>query len=163
MDKAMIAALKALLTHVSKDVTRPHLRSIYVRADGTLDATDGHRLLRVRLATAHGLPEGFYDAKASLARIKANLRPEPRADMQGYTYPDFEQVIPRNDITGEIARMVAVNPSYLSDAADALAKVTGASKPKIQMRLGTSDLDPIRLDATGDLGTAIALVMPMRA
>jgi len=160
--KTLLNAFKALATHACDDVTRPHLSGICARDAHTLEATDGHRFLRVRLNAAHNLTPGRYPAKPSIARLRAGVMPEMIPD-NGLQWPDTDQIIPaRESAEHKAARIVALNFEYLADASNALVLAVGKYRNECKVQFPTNPLDPIRMDAKSDDAEAVAVIMPMR-
>ncbi len=91
--------LKTLLAHASTDETRSNLCSAHLRADGTLEATDGHRLVRLGNAAENADPpeacilsrEGLEHlermARASKAKVLQVLTPETNGNGALVAYP----------------------------------------------------------------------------
>lgn len=163
-NKRLAQIFKALDSHVSTDETRYNLCHVYADSETVLVATDGHRLLEVTIPAGHGLARGFYDSRASLARLKANVAPElaPLDER----FPDYRQVIPRIDDGAELvaSSRIALNPEYLADACKALSIVQGKGKmPSIKWTMPSDRLAPVRLDVAGDDASAVAVVMPVNA
>lgn len=75
-----------LARYVSKDYARPYITGVYVEEDGTLTATDGHRIIRLLAAPSPG--------KEYLGKI-LSVTPKgfglPIADQ---TFPDWKQLLP---------------------------------------------------------------------
>lgn len=159
--KELARIFKAVTTHVSKDVTRSHLTRVAVTSDRRLEATDGHRAIRVDTDPPHGLAVGLYDVKKSLALLKAGILPQPEEALPSY-WPAFDRVIPALCDEGT-ARRLGIRPAYIAAAAEAVTEAAGLDKSTgIYLQAGKDALDPIRLDATGQNARAVAVVMPMR-
>lgn len=164
MDNKRLAQIfKALNSHVSTDETRYNLCHVYADNETVLVATDGHRLLEVTIPSGHGLARGFYDSRASLARLRANVAPEPT--QVDALFPDYRQAIPRidDDASAVAAARVALNPEYLADACQALAIVQGKSKvPRIRWTMPSEEISPVVMTAKGDDASALVVLMPLR-
>ena len=161
--KTLINVFRALSTHIYEDVTRPHLSGVHALDAHTLEATDGARLLRVKLKTPHGLtPGAVYPVKPGLARLRAGILPEP-TDTGGRAFPDTAQVIPALESPEhKAARIVALNAEFLADASASLALAVGGKTVKTRVQFPTDPLDPVRLDAEGEAGVAVAVLASMR-
>jgi hypothetical protein len=156
--KLLAKTLTALATHTSDDVTRGVIQYLCISTPTRIDATDGHRLVRFEAPSPHGLDLGLYDPKQAIARLKADLSPVASLGTNHRDFPPVDQVIPAP--RDEAGVPVLLNPAYLAEAARTLAAVTGALGVRIQG--GEHPLDPVRLDAKGDHGSALAVIMPMR-
>lgn len=162
--KRLISILRGAADFASDDnVTRRHLTHLHVPTANRIEATDGHRLVRIDCETPHGLPVGYVDPKAALARVKANAPVELVPD--DAKYPDFDNVLAGTDAVADKPEPIGINPILLADVAGALANVIGAGAKvsracKVNVR---GKLDPIRFDAASSDGVrAVALLMPMR-
>lgn len=160
--KELARIFKAVASHASKDVTRRHLTRVAVTTDRRLEATDGHRAIRVDTDPPHGLAVGLYDPKRALALLKAGIMPQPIEALPS-DWPLFDRVIPAVRTQGAAAPRLGIHPSYIAAAAEAAAEAAGLEKGAgIWMQAGEHALDPVRLDATGPGASAVAIVMPMR-
>jgi hypothetical protein len=160
-NKTLIRIVKAVASHVSKDKFRPHLGFIAVTSDRRLEATDGHRAIRVDTDPPHGLPVGFYEPKKLLALLKTGAMPEAGSLPNGYTWPSFDPIIPAREEAP--AAVPYVNPSYVAESASALAEILNNKRPAIRLQPGADALSPMRLDAHGEYASAVAVIMPVRA
>jgi hypothetical protein len=99
---------------------------VNVRADGTIEATNGAAAIVVRGVT-HGLAPGQYDPKASLARIKAGVAPEPVAGADDF--PNVDRAIPAqtDDGSGEVFGLDALLMVKVMDALAAIGKANGCT------------------------------------
>lgn len=161
--KRLAQIFKALDSHVSTDETRHNLCHVYADSETVLVATDGHRLLEVTIPAGHGLARGFYDSRKSLARLRANVAPEP-AQVDAL-FPDYRQAIPRidDDCALVAASRVALNPEYLADACQSLALVQGKTKlPRMRWTMPSEEISPVVMSAQGDDASALVVLMPIR-
>lgn len=161
--KRLAQIFKALDSHVSTDETQYNMCHVYADNETTLVATDGRRLLEVTIPAGHGLARGFYDSRASLARLRANVAPE-LAQVDAL-FPDYRQAIPRIDDDSALvaASRVALNPEYLADACQALAIVQGKTKlPRIRWTMPSEEISPVVMTAKGDDASALVVLMPIR-
>ena len=160
-NKSLVRIIKAVATHCSKDVFRPHLTRLAVTSDRRIEATDGHRAIRVDTNPPHGLPVGLYEPKKLLALLKADIMPAA-ADAALIDWPTFDTIIPKQEKTP--TSVVFVNPLYVAQSAEALAEATDMGKnPCVRIQSGTDNSAPMRLDATGTLASAVAVIMPVCA
>lgn len=163
--KQLARIFKAVASHVSKDVTRRHLTRVAVTSDRRLEATDGHRAIRVDTDPPHGLSVGLYDPKQALALLKAGVMPQPVEQLSAGMWPDFDQVIPAREEAPTI-RALHLNPLYVAQSAEALADVADNKKTAVRFQTGGNALDPVRLDVASPLSpvaAALAVIMPVRA
>jgi hypothetical protein len=159
--KSLIRIIRAVATHVSKDRTGSHLMYIAVTSDRRIEATDGHRAIRVDTDPPHGLPIGLYDPKRLLALLKADTIPSV-ADAALTYWPTFDSVIPEK--ATKPAVVCYANPLYIAQSAEALNDVVyGDKRTPLRIQLGADKLDAIRLDVKGNQASGIAVIMPMRA
>lgn len=171
--KQLTQFFKALSSFVSTDATRENITYAYAEDTHTLIATDGHRLLSIKVHNSdegnagHGLPRGFYNPKLALATIKAGMQPMPDQRNLELKFPAWREVMPKlRADDAPAAAALYVNPMYLADAAEGAGSAVGLTRKQwgvhVRVQLGESALDPVRLDCTADGVTATALVMPMR-
>lgn len=160
--KSLIRIIRAVATHVGRDTTRLHLSYLAVTSDRRIEATDGHRAIRVDTDPPHGLPVGLYEPKRLLALLKADVAPTPDAGFDVYHWPTFDDVIPAREEAPSI-RALHVNPAYLAQSADALSDVADDKCAPVRFQLGADALDPVRLDIASPLASALAVIMPVRA
>jgi len=158
--KSLIRIIKAVATHVSKDSTRSHLMRVAVTSDRRIEATDGHRAIRVDTDPPHGLPVGLYEPKKLLALLKADILPTV-ADAALTRWPALDNVIPERADTPVV--VCHANPRYVAQSADALSDVAGDSIAPIRIQPGADALGTIRLDIKGAQASGIALIMPIHA
>jgi hypothetical protein len=160
-NKSLVRIIKAVATHVSKDKTRSHLMCVAVTSDRRIEATDGHRAIRVDTDPPHGLPVGLYEPKKLLALLKADIIPSV-ADAALTYWPTLDNVIPEKATTPAV--VCYANPLYIAQSAEALNDVVDGDKcTPLRIQLGADALDTIRLDVKGNQASGIALIMPMRA
>jgi hypothetical protein len=158
--KSLIRIIRAVATHCAKDGYRKHLTYIAVTSDRRIEATDGHRAIRVDTDPPHGLPVGLYEPKKLLALLKADIMPTV-ADAALTYWPTLDNVIPEKATVPAV--VCHANPRYIAQSADALSDVAGDSVAPLRIQLGADALDTIRLDVKGAQASGIALIMPMRA
>lgn len=169
MDLKQTAKLfKALENFTSDDKTRPMLHHVYVSGPTRIEATDGHKLIRLDVPKGHGLLAGFYDTKKAAAMAKADMEPTPITVTDSWTWPEFDRVIPRIDDERKVAAFAGFNARYVAECMDgiqgALAPFDYSTKsPAVKFRMGEGEMDPLRMDADahGD-ATAVVVLMPMR-
>jgi len=159
--KALVRIVRAVASHVSKDITRYNITRIAVTSDRRIEATDGHRAIRVDTDPPHGLPVGLYDAKKLISLLKADVMPVA-ADAPLLDWPIFDNVIPKREEAATV-RALHVNPLYLAQSAEALADVVDDKRAPVRLQTGADNLDPIRLDVAGPLASALAIIMPVYA
>jgi hypothetical protein len=159
--KSLVRIVRAVASHVSKDVTRRNITCLAVTSDRRIEATDGHRAIRVDTDPPHGLPVGLYDAKKLIALLKADVMPIA-ADAPLLNWPTLDSVIPKREENATV-RALHVNPLYLAQSAEALADVVDDKRAPVRFQTGADDLDPIRLDVAGPLASALAVIMPVCA
>jgi hypothetical protein len=162
-NKRLISILRGTSEFTSDDVTRRNLTHVNVPTPTRIEATDGWRLVRIDTDAPHGLPVGYLDPKAALARAKCGA-PIEAAAADTFHWPAFDNVLAGTDAPADKPESVGLNPVLLADVAAALADVIGAGKkhaPAITMHTRGA-LDPVRFDAKANGITAVALLMPMR-
>ena len=177
-----VSALLSLLAEFcSDDPRRAALAFAHIDAEGkTLAATDGHRVVEVSLENAlqTDVLGSALDCAKALARLKAGLLPERSSLPEGYTFPEYQQVIPAKLDTHEQAeekpRPLAFgtfDPALLGSSLAAIAKCQKAHHGRqqaVRLQLSSDGLAPARLDgdwystAFGRV-TVRAAVMPMCA
>lgn len=160
--KSLARIIRAVATHVSKDVTRRHLMFVAVTSNRRIEATDGHRAIRVDTDPPHGLPVGLYDPKRLLALLKADVAPTPDATFETYSWPTFDNIIPKREEAPAV-RALHVNPLYLAQSAEALADVADDKRAPVRFQTGGDALDPVRLDVASPIASALAVIMPVCA
>lgn len=161
--KSLARIIRAVATHASKDVTRRHLTFVAVTSDRRIEATDGHRAIRVDTDPPHGLPVGLYDAKRLIALLKADVTPTaPDATFETYSWPTFDNIIPKREEAPAV-RALHVNPLYLAQSAEALADVADDKRAPVRFQTGGDALDPVRLDVASPIASALAIIMPVCA
>lgn len=157
-----------------------------------LVATDGHRLIRIDVAGAESsgkfsvqltresamawvklTPPKIEGYKVELAAAKVgSVECMAISSSFGSTvmssvdaqFPPYDQVIPTFDKSRKPAAAIAINAQYLGDIGAIGKQLTSDRTGRVELRLGTSDLDPIRLDIENPVGgfEATYVVMPMR-
>lgn len=172
--KEWAKVFRGLENFTSDDKTRLMLNHVHVPDERHIEATDGHKLIRVETKAPHGLAPGFYEPKQTIALCKAGLAPQPVAQAtvaaNGWTYPDFSIVIPKLPEEGEevkVAPMVGLSLAYLAEIGEGMAAVLGpwgvGKSLGAKVRFGESELSPIRFDAQAhDEASAVVVLMPMR-
>jgi hypothetical protein len=163
--KQTAKVFKGLSLFTSTDKTRLMLNHVYVRDDKTLDATDGHRLIRVTIPEGHNLPTGFYDPKKAQAMCKADVVPSPVQADAAWEYPDFLRVMPRKDDMGAATRFLGVDTRYLADCAEGIqtALAPFGFDHAVRIQLPDNQMEPVRMDAEAFSGaTAVVILMPRR-
>lgn len=164
--KSLVRIIRAVATHASKDVTRRNLTFVAVTSDRRIEATDGHRAIRVDTDPPHGLPVGLYDAKRLIALLKTDVMPTaPDATFETYSWPTFDNIIPKREEAPTI-RALHLNPLYVAQSAEALADVVDNKRAAVRFQTGGDALDPVRLDVASPLSpvaAALAVIMPVRA
>jgi outer membrane murein-binding lipoprotein Lpp len=90
------AIWKAFSAIVSSDVTRRTICHVHVRDVRTIEATDGHCAVQVTFPADLELAPGLYDARQTLARVKAGVAPELAAPFihESWTFPNIDAVMP---------------------------------------------------------------------
>jgi len=174
------AEIKALLEHVSKDTTRPHINSALFKLNGkaTAVATDGHRLARCEVDAAGQsaweclVPRDALErvAKAAGAKDTVSVRPGkltigdvavPFTSDPDVKFPPYEQVIP-SERPEKGHGGVALNTAYLASL-NVIGKAIDGRTPSARVFAGDGDLDPVvfEVGASGDYPWTV-VVMPMR-
>lgn len=174
------AEIKALLEHVSKDTTRPHLSGALFKLNGkaTAVATDGHRLARCEVAAAGQavweclVPRDALEraAKSAGAKDTISVRPGklsigdvavPFKEDPDVKFPPYEQVIP-SERPEKAHSGVAINPAYLASL-NVIGKSIGERTTNARVFPGNGDLDPVvfEVGAHGEYPWTV-VVMPMR-
>lgn len=170
MDKKQTAKMfKALENFTSDDkTTRLMLTHVFVPGPTRIEATDGHKLIRLDVKNGHGLATGFYDPKKAVAMAKADMDPLPVTPEASWTWPDFDPIIPNIDDERKAAPMAGFNARYVVECMEgiqgALSPFDYSTKsPAVKFRMGKTEMDALRLDADahGD-ATAVVVLMPMR-
>lgn len=169
--KKLTAVLKCLSTFVSDDATRAHLCTVNVKGR-TLEATDGHCAIRIKLTS--DLWSEVTDAKRgavvptnALARLKAGLLPDVLEREANY-YPELDHVFPEvsDEFGEEKARRVGFDASLLGgrlSAVGTLARAWGVKQPGVRIQWPESKSGAIRFDATFEAEIVVSVVvMPMR-
>lgn len=169
MDRKQTAKMfKALENFTSPDKTRLILNHVYVPTPTRIEATDGHKLIRLDVPKGHGLLAGFYDPKKAAATAKADLEPTPISTQESWTWPDFDLVIPKIEKDRKAAPLAGFNARYMVECMEgiqgALAPFDYSTKSHaVIFRMGENEMSPLRMDADahGD-ATAVVVLMPMR-
>lgn len=167
--------LKAILQFASKDVTRPHMCGIYF--DGVdLVATDGHTLVRARVAGADPnytpilVPTVAIKQACAVAGAKGfvslhgdTLTADGTAisvNRNGDKFPAWLQVIPRD---GAVKSVVGFNADYIARLAPLAEAVRGkGSVEPFALTSATGELDPIRFDLQSAIADITVVIMPVR-
>jgi len=135
--------------------------NVNVRPGGAIDATNGAAAIVVRGVT-HGLAPGQYDPKASLARIKAGVPPEPVTGADDF--PDLDRVIPAqaDEGSGEVFGLDTFLMVKVMDALAAIGKASGCNALAVYRVQTGGPKCPTLL--TADFGTVKVdcVVMPCR-
>ena len=141
---------------------------VYAATAHRIEATDGHRMIRIDTVDAHGLTAGRYYAPAdAVKRLAADT--DPRPVTLDDRWPDTDQVQPRKADGDGPCEALTVDPRSLATTAEAVAlalgipaTVKGAHVPHVEVRFFDS-LAPARISGTFDGVTVTALLMPVRA
>lgn len=104
--------LKMLLAHTSKDVTRIHLNGIYSN-DESLIATDGHRLMTVRLDAMAAMSGHQWPGIKSDKIYEADVFKVGGLKEIDAKYPNYKQLIPDPDRCDWAFELVI--PAWLKD------------------------------------------------
>jgi hypothetical protein len=157
--KQLTVAIKALAKITSRDSGRENIRHVHVFGAHTLEATNGHALLRVATSEPLDLAPGLYDPKMTLARLKAGVAPEPVADAP--QYPDTETLI-ASIVAGESPAAPQNNwtPGLLATVFSALDDLTDGGVATAYHAAHPGD--PMRVEARGDGLQVTAIIMPRR-
>ncbi len=171
------AELVALASHASKDDSRPHLNCImFDRPTGYAYATDGHRLIRCRMAAANPAAKpAFAVPLGDVQRLIKTMGPRDVAavgakglscESSRFAYKPIVAVFPpyalvataTDSYTKEKHAGVSscFQISYLSDAA---AMAAAAETKEIRIYPGPGTMDPLAFTAGPQW---LMIVMPMR-
>jgi hypothetical protein len=159
---------KALENFTSDDKTRPMLAHVFVPGPNRIEATDGHKLIRLEVKAGHGLATGFYDPKKAAATAKADMLPAPITQDASWLWPATDQVIPKVENDRKGAVLAGFNARYMAECMEgicgALAPWGFSSKsPSVTFRMGEDAMSPLRMDADAyGEATAVVVLMPMR-
>lgn len=171
--KELAKVFRGLENFTSDDKTRLMFNHVHVISDTRIEASDGHKLIRLDTRASHGLTPGFYDTKQAAALCKAGVAPTPilaqKVQENGWTWPDMDMVIPPHREGPEAAGAPAVGLSlaYLGEIIDGLISVLGCwgfgRSAGATVRFGRTAVDPVRFDANAHgEATAVVVLMPMR-
>jgi hypothetical protein len=173
---------------VAKDKSRRHLANVHFdRQNSRVVSTDGHCLVVLPVteiededASGPVPPEAFKHARQNTpkafpgARLRANGNVQcgvafevtlPRPDLDGLTFPAYEQVIPAPK---EDDRVLGINVALLARVAKALGTdhvvLRIPAHPKTNGRTADCVLDPIRVTTSRepDASDPLGVVMPRR-
>lgn len=149
---------------VSQDTTRQMLCHAFVPNETTVEAADGHKLIRVTVPKGHGLAAGYYDVNRSLALCKAEVIPSPVIPAESWQWPQLDLVIPPRVEAGEGV------PGMLLDMRYVVETVTGmrhALAPfghdnGVRVQFPGDVRSAVRFDAVaeGGMASAVAVLMP---
>lgn len=160
--KELARIFKAVADNVSDDKSRNGLTHVFAKDASTLEATDGHALIRVSFPVdGHGLTPGFYEPKQSVALLKASVLPQPVA--LDYQWPQTDQVIPRIGNDCELTSDgIGFNPALLARVLDSAAKIANDKILTRSRFTFTDEHSPARIDIETIYIRVTAVVMPMR-
>lgn len=170
--------LKAMLTHAGKKDIRYYLNGVFVdRTSGHVVATDGHRMLIVKLDVGAWEAGKSYimPREALAAALKLNGRAvetliddsaAPALVIGGVNctaidgrYPDWRRVVPAS-LDGKIADGVAFDPQYLLEAYKAIATIGNHAVSHGQFSVGSQSSCGVVTHQNVD---GFSIVMQMRA
>lgn len=133
---------------------------VNVRDDGTVEATKGAALIKIT-GYAHTLPPGQYDAKKAIAKIKADVAPEPVADAA--PFPDVDHVIVAESEDGGTPH--GMDAGLMVDVWGALNTIASALDARAlnvyRVQPGTAS-GPTRISANMGGVDVVCVVMPCR-
>lgn len=133
---------------------------VNVRDDGTVEATNGAALIKIT-GYAHTLSPGQYDVKKAIAKIKADVAPEPVADAD--TFPNADRVIVGESEDGGAPH--GMDAGLMVDvwgALNTIASALGARALNVyRVQPGTASV-ATRISAEMDGVNVVCVVMPCR-
>ena len=167
--------LKAASMFMDKNALRRDLNGVYAEVSDTqliLTATDGHRMVSIRLDVEPGQRTTKFIIPGSLLKdvkpklmtylsisdddklitVKQEDWAKQSAPLDG-VFPAYRRVIPQK-ISGEAANY---NPQYLLDAAKAVNMLTGRSTMSLAMSHNGSDAGVVEINDSN----VIMIIMPI--
>lgn len=171
--KEWAKVFRGLQNFTSGDKTPLMLNHVYVASDTRIEATDGHKLIRLDVKAPHGWAPGFYEPKQAIALLKAGVQPQPVAretvKQNCWEWPNTDAVIPaiREGEDAKGAPVVGLCLAYLAEIGEGLAAILGvwgySKSSGAKVRVGETETDPVRFDADayGEV-SAVVVLMPMR-